>query len=262
MAGKSWKTDEIKLAIALYCKLPFGQLHSRNPQVIALAQLLERSPGSVAMKLCNLASLDPAILESGRKGLDGASALDREVWAQFTADWHGLATEAELLLRQRHQECGIACAEEDEADVPASEQVDYSAETRQVMQLQRIKQSFFRKAVLVSYGGRCCMSGVSEPRLLIASHIVPWRADKANRLNPANGLCLSAIHDRAFDQGLLTLDDGYQVVLSLQLASSGDAWVQRVLQPLAGQSIRLPERFLPDPAFLAWHRQHVFLSAC
>lgn len=47
------------------------------------------------------------------------------------------------------------------------------------------------------------MSGLAEPRLLIASHIVPWSKDKTNRLNPSNGLCLSAIHDRAFDQGFI-----------------------------------------------------------
>ena len=85
---------------------------------------------------------------------------------------------------------------------------------------QRIKQDFFRRAVLASYRGRCCISGVGEPRLLIASHIVPWREDKANRLNPSNGLCLSAIHDKAFDSYLFSLTDDGRVVLSAALKAS------------------------------------------
>ena len=131
MSRKSWTADEVKMAIVLYCKLPFGQLHSRHPEVMALAQLLERSAGSVAMKLCNLASRDPAITATGRKGLDGASALDREVWAQFAANWDALATQAEWLLRDKQAALGIA----EVADVEPAPDVppDYSAETRRVL---------------------------------------------------------------------------------------------------------------------------------
>ncbi len=256
MSRKSWTADEVKMAIVLYCKLPFGQLHSRNPEVMALAQLLGRSAGSVAMKLCNLASLDPAITTSGRKGLDGASALDREVWAQFAANWDALATEAEWLLRDKQAAQGIA----EVADVEPAPDVppDYSAETRRVLTEQRIKQNFFRKAVLVSYDHRCCITGIAEPKLLVASHIVPWAADPANRLNPANGLCLSALHDRAFDQGLLTLDADYRVLLSRQLLEHADAATREAFGALDGQPIRLPERFRPDPVLLDWHRQHLF----
>lgn len=118
----------------------------------------------------------------------------------------------------------------------------------------------FRRAVLGSYRGRCCMSGLAEPRLLLASHIVPWSADKANRLNPANGLCLSALHDRAFDQGLITLEDDFTITLSEQLRQCDEPFVREVLRPLTGRPIELPERFLPSVEFVAWHRQRVFVG--
>lgn len=104
------------------------------------------------------------------------------------------------------------------------------------------------------------MSGLTEPRLLLASHIVPWRAEKANRLNPANGLCLSALHDRAFDQGLITLEDDFTITLSEQLRQRDEPFVREVLRPLAGRQIELPERFLPSVEFVAWHRQQVFVG--
>ena len=105
------------------------------------------------------------------------------------------------------------------------------------------------------------MSGLSEPRLLIASHIVPWSKDKANRLNPSNGLCLSALHDRAFDKGLITLDDDWRVVLCDELRRRDEPFVKQVLLPLAGQKIELPERFQPDSQLVVRHRTEIFQGA-
>jgi predicted restriction endonuclease len=260
MSSGRWTKEQLKLAFYLYCQLPFGKLDSRNPEIIQLAKQIGRTPGALAMKLSNFASLDPAITTTGRKGLDGASNLDREIWHEFHADWEELALECEQLRRQ----LGFTVAEEVEGDASAEELLspeDFTGETRRVVTEQRIKQHFFRRAVLSSYRGRCCMSGLSEPRLLIASHIVPWSKDKTNRLNPSNGLCLSAIHDRAFDKGLISLTDDWRVVVSKELRKRDELFVQQVLLPLEGQQIELPERFLPDHAFLVRHRQDVFLDS-
>ena len=70
---------------------------------------------------------------------------------------------------------------------------------------QRVGQRLFRDAVLTAYNARCCITGLAVYRLLVAGHIMPWREDPSQRLNPANGLCLSALHDRAFDIGLITI---------------------------------------------------------
>lgn len=255
MATTRWTKEQLKLAFHLYCQLPFGKLDMRTPDVIRLAKLIGRTPSAVSMKLNNFASLDPAITGTGRKGLVGASNLDREVWAEFHADWEKLAVECEMLRRNLDH----ATLPEDEADellVPE----DYSGETRKIITEQRIKQNFFRRAVLSSYRGRCCMSGLSEPRLLIASHIVPWSKDKANRLNPSNGLCLSAIHDKAFDKGLITLTDDFKIVVSEELKRRKEAFVIEVLLPLNGRTIEPPERFAPQAEFIAWHRKELFVD--
>lgn len=81
-AGRRWTEDESKHVLSLYGRIPFGQFHARNHDVIALAKAIGRTPDSVAMKLCNFASLDPAITRTGRVGLKGATALDRRVWAE------------------------------------------------------------------------------------------------------------------------------------------------------------------------------------
>jgi len=255
MATNRWTKEQLKLAFHLYCQLPFGKLDMRTPEVIKLADLIGRTPGAVAMKLSNFASLDPAITSTGRKGLEGASNLDREIWDEFHADWEALAVESELLRRKLDADAQPMDDVEEQL-MPE----DFTGETRKVVTEQRIKQSFFRRAVLSSYRGRCCMSGLSETRLLVASHIVPWSRDKANRLNPSNGLCLSAIHDRAFDKGLITLTDDFKIVVSEELKRKKEPFVVEVLLPLDGKGIELPERFMPSVEFLSRHRADLFVD--
>jgi len=252
--GIGWTIEQLKLAFYLYCQIPFGRLHSRNPQIVELAELIGRTPSALAMKLVNFASLDPSITETGRKGLGNASALDRKIWNEFHADWERLTMECEELLGRLLRAHGIRAAAlqavNDEFAL-----ADYTGETRRAIVQQRKKQDFFRRAVLSSYRGRCCISGVSDARLLVASHIVPWGVDKANRLNPSNGLCLSAIHDRAFDNYLFTLSDDWQIMLSRRLMDTKDAFLRKIFWPLQNRQIELPERFVPDKKFIKYHRE-------
>ncbi|MGH9590075.1 MAG: HNH endonuclease [Terracidiphilus sp.] len=89
--------------------------------------------------------------------------------------------------------------------------------------------------------------------------MVPWRDDKANRLNPRNGLCLSAIHDRAFDLGLITISRDLRVLLSTRLRKiKHDPTIDTNFHIYEAQSIILPRKFAPDAGFLEYHRRNVF----
>ena len=258
MATRLWTKEQVKLAFHLYCQLPYGRIHGRNPEIISLAKVIGRTSDAVAMKMLNIASIDPAVTSTGRAGLGNASAIDHVVWDEFHSNWERLAIECQL-LRQQLDKGSIDSFEPEDDDTLEPE--DFTGETRQVLTTQRIKQHFFRRAVLSSYRGRCCMSGLSESRLLIASHIVPWSKDKANRLNPSNGLCLSAIHDRAFDKGLLSLTDDWRVVLSDALRARDEPFVKATFLPIDGLQIEMPEKFRPDQAFLVRHRAETFLGS-
>jgi predicted restriction endonuclease len=115
--------------------------------------------------------------------------------------------------------------------------------------------------VLTAYDIRCCISSINVPRLLVASHIKPWRKFPEERLNPRNGLCLSALHDAAFDAGFITLDEQLNVVLSRRLRTFfPQPMLEQNFVPFEGRSIRLPEKLAePDRDFLCYHRGEVFL---
>jgi putative restriction endonuclease len=65
---------------------------------------------------------------------------------------------------------------------------------------QRRGQGYFRDAVLNNFGGRSGVTGLAVRDLLVASHILPWGSHPTERLNIRNGLCLSRLHDAAFDR--------------------------------------------------------------
>jgi len=251
--GRTWSHDELVVAMNLYCKLPFGQLHARNPIIVRLAGELGRTPGSLAMKLCNLASLDPVQQARGISGLSGVSAADRAVWDEFHQNWERLAFESERLLAQLEGKRVGAEAEISEDELPRE-----GLERDRVVK-QRVNQRFFRSAVMAAYGSRCCITNLALPDLLIASHIVTWAEDRANRVNPRNGLCLNALHDRAFDRGFITVSTDLKVLTSPVLKRTPiEPTTIRFLLDYEGAAIRLPERFLPDAALLEWHRRKLF----
>lgn len=256
MASRNWTRDELLLAMNLYCQLPFGKLHQRNPQVIQLAAATDRTPSSVAMKLVNLASLDPIQQQRGIKGLSGASAADRQIWQEFHENWDELSVESET-LRDRIENPAPA-SNNPPNDI--EETITFTGETETTRTIKvRLAQRFFRRSVLASYNSRCCITSIPIPSLLIASHILPWSTFPTHRANPRNGLCLSRLHDAAFDNGLITFDDEYRLVLSKELQSATTNEVLRdSFQKFEGTQLQLPEKFRPESSFLTIHQTKIF----
>lgn len=245
---KAWTDQDRLLVLSLYCRLTFGQLHRGRPEVIHLAERLGRSANSVAMKLSNYASLDPEVLALGKKGLSGASQQDRMLWQRFIAEPETVASECE--------EAWSAIA--NVMDI-TDDEVDYTAQDAVSIQKRRVGQSLFRKAVMIRYDTRCVITGLRHEDLLIASHIVPWQARPETRLDPANGLCLNALHDRAFDKGLMAIDDNDRVRISPELTDkSVGAQFKSHLTDLDGKRITLSEATFPNRDYLAWHFQQCF----
>lgn len=200
-----WTRDELILAINLYCKLPFGRLHRLNPEVINLSKLINRTPSSVALKLVNFASLDPSLKERGIKGASNASKLDAEILSEFYNHWDILPYESEKLLAQFEHTTVEQLNQISEEELPKEGKV-----REQVVKV-RVNQSFFRSTILAAYNTTCCITGINQAEFLIAGHIRPWGIDEKNRLNPRNGIAINALHDKAFEAGLITITPEYLI---------------------------------------------------
>ncbi|MBU6324166.1 MAG: HNH endonuclease [Bacteroidetes bacterium] len=247
-----WTREELILAINLYCKLPFGKMHQHNPEIIELSGIIARTPGSVALKLGNFASLDPSLQARGIKGAANTSKLDRETWMAFFNNWDALIIESELLLAKYK---GLP--------EPVSENIaddkELIGQTREQVIQARVNQSFFRKSILAAYNTTCCITGLQHPELLVASHIRPWAMDEGNRLNPRNGIAINALHDKAFEAGLMTIDTDYRIRISSKIKKDPHGPLSDYFTRFDHQLMILPTRFLPDPAFLMYHNTERFI---
>lgn len=233
MVRRLWSKHELFEALRLYCVTPFGKIHSRNPEIIALAQQLDRTPSSIALKMVNFASLDPTI---DRAGMSNVSRLDREVWDEFLGD----------LMRDQPSSEPMGFGEQEQTGFDHGLQgLDAPSVTN-----RRINQNYFRKLVLASYNGSCAATGITAPELLVAGHIIPWSENTDLRLTPANGICLNNLFDKAFDRHLIAIGPNLEILYSKRLpVETADK-----MRQIAFEKIQLPSRFRPDPSFFETHR--------
>lgn len=119
----------------------------------------------------------------------------------------------------------------------------------------RLGQSYFRKMVLTNYENKCCVTGLNIPHTLIASHIVAWKDDKRYRMDPENGLCLSATYDAAFDKHLISFDEDYRMIVSKEIKDyyTNDV-TKEYFEKFEGKRMILPKLFLPSQKLLEKHR--------
>jgi putative restriction endonuclease len=246
--GELWSREESVLAFELYCRIPFQKTKANNPAVKELANLLGRTPASVARKLGNFGAFDPALHKLDISGLTHTSKLDREIWDQFHADWNNLVWEANLLRNKFGESRPVHRA----INPPRG-----PSETTRLTK-QRVHQAFFRDAVLSSYEATCCVTGLTVPECLVASHIVPWSENERFRTDPSNGLCLSATFDRLFDAGLMTVTLDLTIRFSSQLVKSQNLLTQDLLLRYSDCPIRRPNRFMPSLERIEWHHKNRF----
>ncbi len=250
MEARRWTREETILALALYCKIPFGKIHKNNEQIIEVAQSMLRSPASLSMKMCNFGRFDPELSSRGVKGLQHGSKLDQEVWEEFHQDMERLYNEAEKAVAS----IDILLTEDELTELIIPEGID--VETRGS---SRRGQAFFRSTVLSAYNNTCCITGLDIPKLLQASHIKSW-ADSdpvIERNNPTNGLCLNYLHHKAFDEGFITIDTDYRIIISNEIKDRCTNQVfQEYFARYEGKRIILPQRFLPSIEMIRQHNNY------
>ena len=243
-----WAREEEIIVFNLYCKIPFQSSSKNNPEVIKVAELIGRSPSAVNMKIGNFGSFDENLKQKGIVGLKNASKLDEQIWREFNNNWSELTFESERLIMKFQAERTIGVT-----NIPVGK--DRLSTVR-----QRVNQNFFRAVVLASYRNTCCITGLNNRELLIASHIKAWKdSDENEKTNPCNGLCLNALHDKAFDRGFLTVTPDYKIKVSEKIADICEGKsVEKFFKCYDGEKILLPEKFLPSEEFLVYHNENIF----
>ena len=250
----NWTEEQLTVVLYEYCRRPFGQFSGTKPYIVELGQLLRRSPGAIVRKVGNLAHFDPQMKARGVRGLDHTGRLDEVIWNRYFGHWDQLAYDAELLLA-KFKEKKLEESLEESISIDLST-LPIGIDRKQEMK-RRINQDFFRKTVLSSYNYKCCITGLNNPKLLQASHIIEWCGNEENRTNPQNGLCLNVLFHKAYDENLIGISPDYEVFVSNKIWGDNlkcvdDATI-KYLRQYNKTKIIPPKRFLPDKELLAIH---------
>jgi len=146
----------------------------------------------------------------------------------------------------------------DYADIVAEVREDYliNDTEKEAIIKSRIGQGLYRQKS-INLWETCCITGFSEQKVLIASHIKPWKfSDNQERIDPYNSLLLVPTLDKLFDKGFVTFSRKGNIILSDKI------------EPLEWQKIKvnsdLTLRFVPEETkkYLEYHNEYVFELNC
>jgi len=253
--NRLWTRDEFILVLNLYFKLPFGKMHTRNPEIQNLAELMNRTVNSVAIRLVNFAACDPDLQSRGIKGMQAGKKQCQPYWDEFEDQREELLFESERILANLQNQ---TIEDKYKAIIGDISNMRGKDKIREIK--TRVNQNIFRTALLNIYEGKCALTGIEQKELLLASHIIPWKDNIKERLNPRNGICLSALYDKAFDCGLISFNNQYRTILSPRLKEyNTKEYYNLYFGSIEGRELHIPyEEYKPETRFLEYHRDCIF----
>lgn len=247
---RDWTELEDIACLYLYLSKGRRQIDDSDPDLVKLAEALSRTPGAVSFKSANFRFIDPY---SKGKGFEHGSKMDAKVWTAYSDDIERAKEIFDLFIQSPD---------------PSSEVID--TEQRIDSKNYDIPDSYGRAAVRTSqfkiranalsiYGESCSLCHIDLPMLLVASHVVPWKADQKIRADPRNVILLCAMHDKMFDRGIISIDENYRVIGSTKLNEYPIA--ERHVKQLEGKKMGIKGggEMLPKQDYLEYHRKHVFI---
>lgn len=249
-----WTREELIVAFNLYLTIEFGKIHSGNPEVKRLAQIIDRTPAAVGMRLANFASIDPFHQQRGIGGLKNGMNQVQPIWDEFFNNKEELLFQSEEILAKKEN----TSIDNKYKDI-LIDLKDIKGDTKIREVKTRVNQCVFRKIVLANYANKCAITGIDIPELLHASHIIPWSKNEEHRLDPENGICFSMLYDKAFDKGLIGINTDYKILFSeaLKKKSKSD-YFHKHFASIENQEILKAQKYLPKKEFLEHHLDTIF----
>ncbi len=281
--GEKFSIDECIIVLDLYRRLGnYSGAFDNIPENESIASFFRetgisnRPAKSIARKLDNFRYLDTG----GKYGLENGGYATERVWEMYSADNYATLDDAvaEVRLRASIQKMynppafegmlDLSGVEESLCERPKVQIKEYNSKeiagyNREIIQRVRVGQNLFRAAVLDNFNHRCCITGLGHDKLLRASHIRPWKdcTKNTDRISVGNGLCLNPLHDVAFDQGLITVNENLKVELSPAIDRYLDSTTRKnEFDKYEGHKIADPKTVL-DAKHLKYHNRKIFISS-
>ena len=246
-----WSEDETLFLFKVFLTEPQSNLRLDSPFIGRLTEVLPRKREAIHHKLEDIRSNNPGYIASGRKPKKCANMV-KEIWASLMEDDATTLRRMDDVYRE-YGEKGTITETVVLDDINPG--LDVPSECT-----RRVGQQVFRRTVATNYDLRCCITGISTPELLVASHIKPWKeSDPEEKTSPYNGLYLNRLHDGLFDKHLMTLDEDLRIVYSDEVRENNDEDVfERFFGKSENARIRMPSKYDIDENLIAYHRERAY----
>lgn len=241
-----WTRDQEIVALYLYCMIPFNKVNRSNPKIAEMASLIGRpNANSLKAKIGNFGKFD---VNLSAVGLGHTSHLDEEIWNEFNGRWQELEVQALELIEKFQRETN-----QTQPEIPY---IPIGIERETVVK-QRMNQNLFRNMVLSAYDNTCCITRIARPELIEACHIIDWKDDVRNRLNPCNGMAMNSLFHRAYDKFLIGISPDLKVEVSDRmyegLRGEEKDKTRSFFNSYNGVKIVSPRKFKPNFEFIEEH---------
>lgn len=170
----------------------------------------------------------------------------------------------EEIQKSIYQQSIINCASDRYSDglLNSSEQLpEYNSPIQEQERKEKIRDQGFRKAIVKLYDHRCALCGIKmctpEGHTAVdAAHIKPW--SESHNDNPTNGMALCKLCHWSFDEGFMSVNKEYQVLVSPTVIRNSN--LPGHIMTLSDRPMFRPSesRFWPDQESFHWHRKERF----
>lgn len=200
MGEGRWTRDEFLVTLDLYLNGEGFVEDEQDDNVKEVASVIDRSNGSVALRLANYRHLDP----NSTQGMENTGEKCREIWEEF----YGNEEELTMASQAARERLEGEKTSETESEIKGVDTGEGTSQSK-----VRYGQKDFRKMVRERYNDECIICGIDEPGLLQAGHVLSWSTYEEGRGNPENGLLLCYNHHRAFDLGMFTISKSMKITV-------------------------------------------------
>lgn len=191
--------------------------------------------------------------------------FDEEDWIPISSNWSSsiqqgkLYDTSEFYGKQLYSKLQQKLNTQRLYDKEVREKSPYNRYGKEQIVKPRLGQGSFKILITEAYHRRCAITGEKTLPVLEAAHIKPYSHDGPHEI--CNGILLRRDYHTLFDRGYITIDKKYNIEVSRRIKEdfgNGKEYYEHHGKKL----IILPDRSeqLPDPYFLEWHNENVFLG--
>lgn len=241
MRPNVWSDEELIVACYIY-----NSDCSYSEKVRNALMYLGRNEASIKFRFGNFDNF-----KKGTGGFGNGGAHARRIWDLYTDDPEKMIASAKRIIQDGI--VGCQSNSDSESIIMAGSLDIEKGSYREYNRKYRVNQNRLRDATLLCSHDTCCVTGINDPSILVASHIKPWSVCTPDEMTDVhNALCLNTFHDKLFDRYRMTINESMEIIYDPKLEEHiPDKLYRNMIMEY--NEVKVNDMNRPDPKYIAYH---------